>query len=276
MNGHIIPGEITCQSILNKTGIPGYDYCLNPYVGCTHACAYCYASFMCRFSGHKEKWGEFLDVKVNAAQVLSKQLSRRSHPTGKVIVGTVTDAYQPVEASYNITRSCLQLLAEYQLLEVDILTKSALVERDVTVLQRLPACKVGFTVTTIDSRIARVMEPRASAPIRRMEAAQKLVQAGIPVWIFIAPLLPGLTDRHEILKDMLLRFRQAGVEEVLVDCLNPYPAVVHRLKAVYRQYFPHALPALEDYMRRPSGYETMVQGLLQQLNTSTGCKAELA
>lgn len=276
MTGRIIPREIISKSVLNKTGIPGCDYCLNPYVGCTHACVYCYASFMCRFSGHKEKWGEFLDVKANAAEVLSKQMGGRSQPCGKVIFGSVTDAYQPAEASFNITRSCLLRLAQYQLLEVDILTKSALIERDIPILQQLPGCRVGFTITTIDNHVARIMEPGASAPARRMKAARKLVQAGLPVWVFIAPLLPGLTDRYEMLEEMLMQFQDVGVEEVLVDCLNPYPAVVHRLKAVYRQFSPRSLAALEDYVSHPAGCENMVEAVLRQLSTSTGCKVRLA
>jgi DNA repair photolyase len=119
--------EAFCKSALNKTGIPGYQYCLNPYGGCVHGCLYCYASFMCRFRNHQENWGEYLDVKVNFPEVLAKQLNGRRHrPEGKLILGTVTDAYQPVEARYKITQSVLKILADYQRLEVHILTKSAL------------------------------------------------------------------------------------------------------------------------------------------------------
>jgi DNA repair photolyase len=255
------PREKICKTALTKTGIPGYDYCLNPYVGCTHACVYCYASFMCRFTGHTEKWGEFLDVKINFPDVLARQLGgRRAKPHGKVLFGTVTDAYQPAEARYGITRASLEVLADYRLLEVGILTKSDLVQRDIPLLRRLPACEVGFTVTAIDQNIAGVFEPGAAPPHLRLAAAGRLLEAGIPVWAFVAPLLPGLTDTHESLAALFHALREAGVREILLDSLNPYPAVVNRLKEIYRRHFPAALPGLEEYLRHPGRYRDELRG----------------
>ncbi|MDD4169339.1 MAG: radical SAM protein [Desulfotomaculaceae bacterium] len=272
MSAKIVPREILCKSALNKTGIPGYEYCLNPYVGCAHACLYCYASFMCRFTGHQKKWGEFLDVKVNFPSVLAKRLSGRARPEGKVMLSTVTDAYQPAEALYKITRSSLEVLAEYQLLEVHILTKSALVQRDLPVLRRLRACEVGVTITTMDRNIARVLEPGASPPHLRLAAARQLMQAGIPVWVFIAPLLPGLSDTEEGLISLLQTLHQTGIREILIDCLNPYPAVVHRLKNAYRRYFPGALPELEEYLRHPAIYQHKIESRLNLVNELVGCQ----
>lgn len=264
MTAQPVPRETICKSALTKTGIPGYDYCLNPYVGCAHACIYCYASFMCRFTGHKENWGDFLDVKTNFPDVLARQLGgRRTTPRGKALFGTVTDAYQPAEARYAITRSSLEVLADYRLLEVGILTKSHLVERDIPLLRRLPACEVGFTVTTLDRDIAGVLEPGASPPQLRLAAAGKLIAAGIPVWAFIAPLLPGLTDTRESLAALLRALREAGTGEILLDSLNPYPAVVNRLKGIYRRHFPVALPALEEYLRHPGRYREELRGRLR-------------
>ncbi|MEQ8236193.1 MAG: radical SAM protein [Syntrophomonadaceae bacterium] len=255
MGKTLIAREMECKTALNKTGIPGYQYCMNPYVGCTHACIYCYASFMCRFTGHSEPWGEFLDVKVNFPSALGKQLSRSTRPQGKVVIGTVTDAYQPAEARYGLTRACLEILADYKQLEVHILTKSALVQRDTEILKRIPAAQVGFTITTMDSRVARVVEPGASAPSLRLGAARRLREAGLPVWVFIAPLLPGLTDTEPSLYQLWKSLREAGIEEIMVDYLNPYPAVVHRVRAAYRDYFPEALPVLEEYLRHPTAYQ---------------------
>ncbi len=264
------PREILCKSALTKTGIPVYDYCLNPYGGCTHACVYCYASFMCRFTGHTEKWGEFLDVKVNFPDVLARQLSgRRTRPEGKVIIGSVTDAYQPAEARYGITRACLQVLAGYRQLEVGVLTKSHLVERDLPILRAMPSREVGFTITTLDRNIAGVLEPGASPPNLRLAAAEKLIKAGIPVWVFVAPLLPGLTDTPASLTALLRALRDAGVQEILFDHLNPYPAVANRLKGAYRRHFPAALPALEEYLRHPGGYRDEVDALLRSFDGET-------
>src|SRR5512139_2591112 len=104
--------EIFSKAILTKTAISSYDYCINPYVGCGHGCRYCYASFMKRFTGHREPWGDFVDVKINAPQVLKKQLRRAKR--GSVLVGSVTDPYQPVEKKYGLTRGCLEALLEHQ------------------------------------------------------------------------------------------------------------------------------------------------------------------
>ena len=269
----MIPQEIFCKTALNKTGIPGYTYGMNPYVGCTHGCLYCYASFMCRFSGHREKWGEFLDAKTNFPAVLAKQLSnRRTPPTGKVLLGTVTDAYQPAEAHYLITRDSLQILADYQKLDVHILTKSALVQRDLPILRQMRSCEVGFTITTLDSRIARVFEPQASPPESRLEAARQLIQAGIPVWVFIAPLLPGLADTDEALHNLLLTVHQAGIREILIDYLNPYPVAVYNLKNAYQQFFPRALPALEAYLRQPGPYQEEMAQRVHQVSGAIGCR----
>ena len=118
--------EINAKSVLTKSNLPESDYCINPYVGCLHGCKYCYARFMRRFTGHKEKWGEFLDVKINAPQVLEKELSRKKRKKGRVLLGRVTDAYQPVERKYKITRELLKILLRHQF-PVSILTKSDLV-----------------------------------------------------------------------------------------------------------------------------------------------------
>ncbi|MDD3023301.1 MAG: radical SAM protein, partial [Syntrophomonadaceae bacterium] len=230
MNENIILREIICRSALNKTGIPGYQYCINPYVGCAHNCVYCYASFMCRFAGHQEKWGDFLDVKVNLPDVLAKQLSSRKRKEGKVLLGSVTDVYQPAEVSYKITQASLNILAGYQYLDVHILTKSALVLRDLPILRQLRSCEVGFTITTLDRNIAQVIEPGASPPQIRIAAAQQLIKAGIPVWVFIAPLLPGLTDTEEALTLLLSTLQKSSIRTILVDFLNPYSAVTRRLR----------------------------------------------
>ena len=120
--------EIFAKTILTKTAIPGFDYCVNPYVGCGHGCRYCYASFMKRFTGHKEPWGEFVDIKVNAPDLMKKQLRRAR--MGLVAIGTVTDPYQPLERKYRITRRILKALLERQF-PVNVLTRSPLCLRDI-------------------------------------------------------------------------------------------------------------------------------------------------
>lgn len=267
--------EINCKSALTKTGIPGFQYCLNPYVGCAHNCVYCYASFMCRFSGHKEPWGTFVDAKVNIPQVLEKQLNGRRAPEGRVIIGSVTDAYQQAEAYYGLTRSCLEALVRRPSLEVEILTKSALVVRDLFLLSKLPGSSVGFSIATVDEKAARVLEPDAPPPGLRLAAARQLVEAGIAVWVFIAPLLPGVGDSAEALSALFKELKRAGVKEVMADILNPYPAVIRRLKKVYREHFPAALADLELCAGDRELYRESVRVKLNTISGQNGCGVSL-
>ena len=129
----MIVREVSARTILTKTGIPGVDWCLNPYIGCQHACVYCYATFMKKYSAHEEAWGEFVDAKINAPELLRRELRRRRE--GEVMLSSVTDCYQPLEARFKLTRACLELLA-LSTLEVSVLTKSDLVVRDLDIFKR--------------------------------------------------------------------------------------------------------------------------------------------
>jgi DNA repair photolyase len=141
--------EINAKSVLNKSKI--FDYCVNPYTGCQIGCRYCYARlFMRRYSGHKEAWGEFVDVKINAHEVLKKQLDRAKR--GTVWVSSVCDPYQPLEEKYNITQRCLKELVKKQF-SVNIQTKSKLALRDLDVFQEFEEIEVGFTITTDDEGV---------------------------------------------------------------------------------------------------------------------------
>jgi DNA repair photolyase len=211
--------EIAARSVLSKSGIPGIDYCVNPYTGCAHACRYCYATFMKRFTGHSEGWGTFVDVKVNAPQLLARQL-RRARP-GTIMLSSVTDPYQPVEARYKVTRSCLEALAPYPV-EVHMLTKSPLVLRDVDVLKKLRSVSVGITITTDDDRVRRLFEPQAPPIARRLRALKELRQQGIPTYAFVGPLLPM---NPEVLARALLPY----ADSVLIDRMN----YVSKTRALY-------------------------------------------
>ena len=105
---NLVIKEKRARSILSKSGIPGIDYCINPYTGCSHGCKYCYATFMKRFTGHMEAWGSFVDVKINAPEVLQRQM--KNAPRGNIMISSVTDPYQPIENQYKLTRQCLEVL----------------------------------------------------------------------------------------------------------------------------------------------------------------------
>ncbi|MEW6673224.1 MAG: radical SAM protein [Thermodesulfobacteriota bacterium] len=201
--------EIKAKSILNKSKI--FDYCLNPYTGCQVGCRYCYAAlFMRRYSGHKEAWGDFVDVKVNAPELLQKQLVKAK--TGNVWISSVCDPYQPVEKEYGLTRKCLAVFARNNF-PVTIQTKSVLVLRDLDILKDLKAVEVGFTLATDDEKIARFFEPGAAAVAKRLDALDKLHAAGIPTFAFIGPILPG--DPQKLIENL-----NGLVDRVLVDKLN--------------------------------------------------------
>ncbi|WP_406676615.1 SPL family radical SAM protein [Moorella sp. ACPs] len=243
--------ETACRSALNRSRIPGLDYCLNPYTGCSHGCIYCYASCMARFRGRRERWGAFVQVKTNFVEVLAAQLRRPKK--GKVMLASVTDAYQAVERKYGLTRRCLELLTRSGL-EVSILTKSDLVIRDAGFLKAMPAAEVGFTITTLNDRLARLLEPGAPSPSRRLAALEKLSAAGIKTWVFVAPVIPGLTDAPEDLAAITQAAARAGAQEVDFDPLNFYPAAVASIRELISRYWPRAKSVFEHACRDPAAY----------------------
>lgn len=231
--------EVSCKSILTHSGISGVDYALNPYVGCQHGCAYCYAVFMKRFTGHREEWGQFVDVRVNAPAVLARQL-KRAQP-GNVSLGTVTDAYQPLEAQYAVARGCLEALAPHAEFPVTVLTKSALVLRDLDVLRKMKYVEVAFTITTLDEDVRRALEPGASSVAQRLDALAHLHEAGIRTWAFFGPALPVFSDTQEAVDAMFAALALAGVGYVLVDTLNLKGNLWRRLERALQQHYPEAL-----------------------------------
>jgi DNA repair photolyase len=206
----LIIREIKVKSILSKSRIPGIDYCVNPYTGCFHACRYCYATFMKRYTGHTEAWGNFVDVKINAPEVLQKQLKRATR--GNIIISSVTDAYQPVEAKYKLTRQCLEVLLHYQF-PIDILTKSPLVLRDIGLIKQIKDREVGITITTDNEKIRKVFEPYAPSISARISALRTLRNNGISTYTFIGPVLP-------MNPEVLLERISPYVDSIIIDRMN--------------------------------------------------------
>jgi DNA repair photolyase len=221
--------EILSKAILTKTGIEGYDYCINPYVGCQHGCRYCYASFMKRFTGHGEPWGEFVDVKINAPQILARQLERPKE--GSLLIGTVTDPYQPLEKQYRITRGCLEVLLESPL-SLNILTRSPLSVRDIDLFKKLHDIEIGLSITTDSEETKKLFEPDSPSISSRIEALKKIHNVGISTYVFIGPMLPLNPEK---IVDMIA----GATDSVLIDRLNYSNKVV----SVYRRH------GLEDFLR---------------------------
>ncbi len=199
--------EILVRGILSRSKV--FDYVVNPYVGCQHGCTYCYARFMKRFTGHGEPWGEFVDVKINAPDLLRRQITR-ARP-GRVWVSGVCDPYQPLERKYQLTRRCLEILTR-QRWEITVQTKSPLVLRDLDLLREAAGAEVGLTITTADEHIRRLFEPQAPPIEERIRALGELHSAGIRTFAMVAPLLPGAEDLATRLNGI--------VDYVLVDRMN--------------------------------------------------------
>jgi DNA repair photolyase len=199
--------EIQAKAILSTSKI--YDYVINPYVGCQHACSYCYARFMKRFTGHKEAWGEFVDVKINAPDLLKIEIKKKK--PGKIWISGVCDPYQPLEAKYRLTRRCLEILALYDW-PVVVQTRSPLVLRDTDILKEIKNLEVGFSIPTADDKIRKLFEPRTASIKARIDALDELHQAGIKTYAMIAPILPGTEGLIELLK--------GRVDHILIDRLN--------------------------------------------------------
>jgi len=203
----MIVGEIYARSILSKSKV--FDYVVNPYVGCQHGCAYCYARFMKRFTGHKEPWGQFVDVKINAPALLQREINRMS--PGRVWVSGVCDPYQPLERKYELTKRCLEILIKHDW-PVTIQTKSALVLRDMELFKEASKIEVGLSVTAGDEGVRELFEPGAPSIKERIKALQELHVAGIRTYVMIAPMLPGVEELAAVLS--------GKVDYVLVDRMN--------------------------------------------------------
>jgi DNA repair photolyase len=210
--------EIKSKTILSASKV--YNYVINPYVGCQHGCHYCYARFIKRFSGHTEPWGKFVDIKTNAADLLKVEVTRKKR--GTVWVSGLCDPYQPLEANYQLTRKCLDILADNDW-PVVIQTRSPIVLRDIDIIKRAKDFEAGLTITTADDSIRRLFEPDAPSIKERLRTLDELHQNGIRTYSMIAPILPGA----ETLPDAL----QGKVDYIIVDRMN-----YHYADWVYRKY----------------------------------------
>ncbi len=214
----MIVKEVRAKTILSKSKVS--DYTINPYIGCEHGCTYCYARFMKRYTGHREPWGRFVDVKINAVSLLQREIRRKR--AGKVWISGVCDPYQPIEKEYELTKGCLEVLLRHGW-PVLVQTKSPLVLRDAELMRRLREIEVGFTITTADANVKEIFEPNAPAVKDRIETLEKLHSVGVKTYAMIAPILPKAEG--------LVAQLRGKVDYALVDRMN-----YHYADWVYRRY----------------------------------------
>lgn len=228
---------IHCKTALVKSNLPSDDFVINPYTGCVFGCVYCYADFMRRFSGHiNDKWGEFVDIKINIAELLAKELPRlirriekgeiktrfkggKKWPT--ITIGSVTDPYQWAESKYKLTRKCLEILVKnnYQG-ELCIMTKSALILRDIDLLKKLEDFAAGITITSTDNEVSRLLEKNAPIATARLATLKGLNKAGVKTFAFVGPLLPYFTANKKALLKLFKTIEETWTEDVWIEFLN--------------------------------------------------------
>lgn len=181
------------KNVLIKSNLPAGDYSANPYSGCAHACKYCYASFMKRFTGHQEPWGTYVDVKY------WPEIKNPQKYAGKeIIIGSVTDPYQPAEEKYGRTRALLKQMKGSGA-KISIITKSDLVLRDLDLIKTFPGARVSWSVNTLDESFQKDMD-KASSVESRLDAMKSFYRAGVDTVCFISPIFPGITDAKTIIK----------------------------------------------------------------------------
>ena len=185
--------EIKTNDYLTKSNLPSSDYVINPYVGCTHGCKYCYASFMKHFTGHDEKWGEFIDIKSCNKKIDLKKISGKN-----VFLSSVTDCYNELEEKYSITRNILEQL-QYSDCNLSISTKSKLILRDIDILKKIKNLTVSLSINTLDEKFRSDMD-NASSINERLETLRKLHENGIYTILFMSPIFPYITEWKEIIE----------------------------------------------------------------------------
>jgi DNA repair photolyase len=269
--------EMPCKAALNKVSGMPFRWSLNPYRGCVHGCHYCYARTTHAYLGMNagDEFTTRIVVKTNMPEVLRRELRRPTWQGERVAIGTATDAYQPCEGRYRLTRDCLEALREYDT-PVSVVTKSTLVLRDRDVLAALallPGTRVNFSITTLDPDLWRLIEPGTPAPLQRLAVMRRLVETGIPCGVYLAPILPGLTDDEDALDAVAEAARDHGATSFWAAPLRLAPLVKEHYLGVIAEVAPNLLTR---YVRAypgtnpPAGYVLAIERRVAQIKQRHG------
>jgi DNA repair photolyase len=267
---------LTAKSLLNrcvsKRAMP-FTWTINPYRGCEFGCRYCYARYTHEFMEMRDgmEFEQKIYVKQHAGGLLRNEL-RRVKPNESIALGTATDPYQPAERRYEITREILEEFARHRGYELGIVTKSNLIERDLELLQQVAhsnQVSVHVTITTLNTDLARILEPRAPRPDLRMDAVRALVKAGLRVGISCSPVIPGITDSPKDLESLIQTAADAGADYVFANPLFLKPCSAAVFLPFLEQNFPHLA---ENYRQRyqdraflPAAYGKRLSQLVARL-----------
>ena len=271
--------EIHCKTLLNRLDIPSFPFqwTLNPYRGCRHACRYCYARPTHEFFGLDagRDFDQRVFAKVNAPEVLRQELRRPKWKNEAIAIGTASDPYEPAEMEYRLTRRILQVLCEFHT-PASITTKGVLVRRDVDVLRelaRVADVRVNFSVGSIDDRVWKLTEPGAPSPVARLEAMQFLVENGINAGVMMAPLLPGISDSTESIYDVAEAAAAHGARFIGANVLFLKPGSKEWFMPMLRETYPHLAPGYAKMYAKtyaPRDYTSSVMKVVDQARRSVG------
>ena len=250
----IIKKEIQVKDYLTKSNLPASDYVINPYIGCTHGCKYCYASFMKRFTGHKEEWGTFIDIKRCDKKINTKKLENKT-----IFLSSVTDCYNKFEEKYEITRTILKQLVNVNC-KLDISTKSKLILRDLDLLKQMKNLTVSMSINTLDENFKNDMD-NASPIKERLNTLRELHDNGIYTVLFMSPIFPYITKFKEIIeisKEYIdeywfenLNLRGAYKTKILLYIQEKYPKLINEYNDIYikgnKKYWNDLSKEIKDY-----------------------------
>ncbi len=257
-------GHVSAKNIMTKTNTPLGGYSLNPYTGCPHACKYCYASFMKRFTGHTEEWGTFMDVKD-----WPKITNPKKYAGQKIVIGTVTDGYNPLEETYGRTRMLLEQLKDSGA-DILICTKSDLVLRDMDLLTEINKknkLTVSWSINTLDEEFKNDMDAAVSIE-RRLAAMKQVYDAGIRTVCFISPVFPGLTDIEAV-------FERAKdqCDLVWLENLNLRGGFKKTIMDYIAGKHPDLMPLYDEiYNKKDRGYFEALEKKAQEIAEKNGCR----
>jgi DNA repair photolyase len=269
--------------VVSRRNLP-FTWAINPYRGCEFACKYCYARYTHEFMELRDgiEFEQKIFVKQHAADLLRQEL-KKVKPGEEIAIGTATDPYQPAERRFEVTRGILEELAKHSGFEIGIVTKSNLVTRDVEILRRVADHNrifVNLTVTTINTELARKLEPRAPRPDLRLETVRQLNLAGVDAGVICAPVLPEITDAPRDLEALVKAASEAGAKYIFANPLFLKPCSA----AVFLPFLEEHFPALvEHYKKRyesraflPRGYAERLSHLMGELRRKYGIGGEFA
>ena len=244
------------KSIITKSNLPETDYVINPYIGCQHACIYCYADFMKRFTSHQNDiWGNFVDIKTNAPETI-----KRIKPHSTLLIGSVTDPYQPIETTEKITRKCLKQLIPLQP-KLEILTKSPLILRDIDLLKQFKNLRVGISIGILNESYARQLEPCAPSPKSRIDTIKKLHDAGIRTCLFMSPIFPKISKITPLL-DQITNI----VEEVWFENLNIRANNQRNIFNFLQDNRPDLIPTYKSLSSNPTHWKKIRTEIITECN----------